>query len=58
MDKPRLIPSSSEPGLPFTIRIRPSLAKRVRKVAKKEKVTITSIIEVCLGQSLPDLEKP
>jgi len=57
MDKFRLTPAHEETGLPFTIRLAPSLAKRIRAVAAKEKVTITSIFEVCLGQSLPKLEK-
>lgn len=57
MNKPTR-PTYAEPGVPFGIRIDPSLAKRIRKLAKKEKVTVTSILEVCLRQSLPEMEKP
>ena len=61
MKKPRLAdqltPLSCGLNPMFSFRINLPLANRVRKLSKKEKVTMTSIIELCLRQALPELEK-
>lgn len=42
---------------PMTFRFDRDLLQRARATAKKQKVTLTSVVEVCLERSLPELEK-
>lgn len=42
---------------PMTFRFETDLLQRARVVARKKKVTITSVVEVCLATHLPELEK-
>jgi len=53
----KLTQLAGKAGMPLMVRIDPGLSKWLRAVAKKRKVTITSVIEVCLAAHLPELEK-
>ena len=41
----------------MTFRFERALLQRARAIARKKKVTITSVVEVCLERHLPELEK-
>ena len=42
---------------PMTLRFQLDLLQRARAIAKKRKVTLTSVLEVCLEYGLPKLER-